>query len=166
MKDNNHILTLQETEQLCRLYLDCSLSVQEETELQYVLGLLPYSSPLIDDVRSMMDIQTLLPKMKSSAGEKRHLKIWKRPLFISIAASIALIIGIGIPAIHHSSISDSADTPIYIAYSDGHRMNEEQSIIQVQADMRRAEEFMRQVDALETREQEKLENFITINTPE
>ena len=166
MKDNNHILTLQETEQLCRLYLDCSLSVKEETELQYVLGKLPYSSPLIDDVRAMMDIQSVVPQMIPSAAATPRPKIWQRPLYIGIAASVALLLGIGIPAIYHSSADRASEETLYIAYSDGHKMSEEQSIIQVQADMRRAEEFMRRVDALETLEQEKLENFITINIPE
>lgn len=38
MKEHDVKLTLQETEQLCRLYMDCQLTVLEETELQYVLG--------------------------------------------------------------------------------------------------------------------------------
>ena len=34
MKDLDHILTLQETEELCRLYMECQLSVLEEKELR------------------------------------------------------------------------------------------------------------------------------------
>lgn len=166
MKDNNHILTPQETEQLCRLYLDCALSVQEETELQYVLGKLPYSSPIIDDVRAMMGIQSLMPQMRAPSKRKMRAKVWTRPLYIGIAASVALLLGIGIPAIYKTSTSGNTGEPLYIAYSDGQRMNDEQSMIQVQADMKRAEEFMRHIEELETREQEKLEHFITINTSE
>ncbi len=54
MKEHDVTLTLHETEQLCRLYMDCQLTVLEETELQYVLGKMPYSSPCIDEVRTLM----------------------------------------------------------------------------------------------------------------
>ena len=37
MKQNANHITLEEAEQLCRLYMDCQLSVLEETELEYVL---------------------------------------------------------------------------------------------------------------------------------
>ena len=43
MKDNTNILTLQDIEELCRLYLDCELSVLEEQELEYVLLNTSYS---------------------------------------------------------------------------------------------------------------------------
>lgn len=56
MKEHDVKLTLQETEQLCRLYMDCRLTVLEETELQYVLGRIPYSSPCIDEVRMLMGV--------------------------------------------------------------------------------------------------------------
>lgn len=56
MKEHDVKLTLQETEQLCRLYMDCKLTVLEETELQYVLGKMPYSSPCIDEVRMLMGV--------------------------------------------------------------------------------------------------------------
>ncbi len=49
-------LSFEETEHLCRLYMDCQLTLLEETELQYVLGFLDYSSPIIDQTRSLMDI--------------------------------------------------------------------------------------------------------------
>lgn len=47
MKEKEHetTLTMQETEQLCRLYMECRLSVLEETELCYLLQKLPYTSP-------------------------------------------------------------------------------------------------------------------------
>ena len=60
MKDNDQILNLQETEELCRLYLECQLSVLEERELQYILGKLDYSSPLIDEARQSMIAEGLL----------------------------------------------------------------------------------------------------------
>ena len=59
MKGKDDILTLQETERLCRLYMDCRLTVLEETELEYVLGHMPYRSALIDDVRRVMGFRSL-----------------------------------------------------------------------------------------------------------
>ena len=37
MKQYTRHITVEEAEQLCRLYIDCQLSVLEETELEYVL---------------------------------------------------------------------------------------------------------------------------------
>lgn len=70
MKEQDIKLTLQETEQLCRLYMDCRLSVLEETELQYVLGKLPYSSPCIDEVRMLMGHQISQKALKSTKIKK------------------------------------------------------------------------------------------------
>lgn len=66
MKEHDVKLTLQETEQLCRLYMDCKLTVLEETELQYVLGKMPYSSPCIDEARMLMGVSLPTKALKTS----------------------------------------------------------------------------------------------------
>ncbi len=38
MKTDEMNLTVEELEELCRLYMDCKLSVMEEKELEYVLS--------------------------------------------------------------------------------------------------------------------------------
>ncbi|MBD5355408.1 MAG: hypothetical protein HDR88_00120 [Bacteroides sp.] len=161
MKDNdNNILTLQETEELCRLYMECSLSVHEETELQYVLGKLTYSSPLIDEVRTLMGVQSSVAKINQHKHKTISLPFWKRPLFISVAASVALLVGIGIPVYKNSIESSGSDKTVYIAYANGVKMNKEQSIAQVEADMKRAEAFMNHIAKLEEEEEKKIENFM------
>ena len=47
MKEHDDILTFDETERLCRMYLECGLSVLEEAELKYLLGNVSYSSEII-----------------------------------------------------------------------------------------------------------------------
>lgn len=70
MKEHDVKLTLQETEQLCRLYMDCRLTVLEETELQYVLGKMPYSSPCIDEVRMLMGVS--IPQKDINTSKKSY----------------------------------------------------------------------------------------------
>ena len=56
MKQNARHITIEEAEQLCRLYMDCQLSVLEETELEYVLMQSELDSPLISETRMLMGI--------------------------------------------------------------------------------------------------------------
>ena len=56
MKQYTRHITVEEAEQLCRLYIDCQLSVLEETELEYVLMQSGLDSPLISETRTMMGI--------------------------------------------------------------------------------------------------------------
>ena len=74
MKDQDVKLTFQEIEQLCVLYMDCRLSVLEETELQYVLGKLPYSSPCIDEVRMLMGMEVPKSVSQPSMVKQRFRK--------------------------------------------------------------------------------------------
>lgn len=125
MKEHDVNLTLQETEQLCRLYMDCRLSVLEETELQYILGELPYSSPCIDEVRMLMGISIT---MNTKEHSKKRSGWFNRRTAIGIAASVAILFTVGvacflhIPASPHSSLSNDND-PVYItAYRHGKRL--------------------------------------------
>ena len=56
MKQNAKHITMEEAEQLCRLYMECQLSVLEETELEYVLMLSELDSPLLRETRALMGI--------------------------------------------------------------------------------------------------------------
>lgn len=158
MKDNNYILTLRETEELCRLYMDCRLSVQEEIELQYVLGQLEYSSPLIDDVRMMMDIQSSVVKngSRNDKGTPTRKILWLKPFYIGIAASLAVLVGIGL-SLNHAG-------PTYVAYADGNRLDDRQAMIQVEADMKKTEYFMEYAAELEARERQKCEHIMNLKS--
>lgn len=167
MKEQDDKLTLQETEQLCRLYLDCRLSVLEETELMYVLTKVDHHSPLIDDVRGMMGIKPN-ETHKTSAGSisdgKRRFPI--RALYMGIAASIAILLGVGISLLHGSSNGPDTGHAYYIAYADGHRLSDEAARSQIEADKKKAEDFMKEMSELEAREKQMIDKFTDFNTLE
>lgn len=144
-------LTLQDTEQLCRLYMECKLSVLEEKELQYVLTKLPYSTPCINETRMLMGVA--LPAAN-------RIPAWKRFTLWKVAASVALISAIGLTLfnIQHGRGTDSP--AICIAYTNGNILSEEQAILQIEADMKEAEIFLHQVDELNAQEQSKIDNLI------
>ena len=86
MKQNAKHITLKEAEQLCRLYMDCQLSVLEETELEYVLIQSSLDSPLINETRALMGISRSV-----------YLQAQKTRLFVTwgcrAAACVAVLIG-------------------------------------------------------------------------
>ena len=86
MKQNAKHITMEEAEQLCRLYMDCQLSVLEETELEYVLMLSELDSPLLRETRALMGISRSV-----------YLQAKKKSLFVTwgwrAAACVAILIG-------------------------------------------------------------------------
>lgn len=158
MKEHDVKLTLQETEQLCRLYMDCRLTVLEETELQYVLGKLPYSSPCIDEVRMLMGVSSI--PMNVKADSKRKIEWLNRKMVIGIAASITLLFAVGLTIFNNRVINDNDSSSVYIAYANGQELSQELSVSQVKSDMAQADEFLRHIAQLEAQEQEQVENFI------
>lgn len=144
MKEQDIKLTLQETEQLCRLYMDCKLSVLEEAELQYVLGKVAYSSPCIDEVRMLMGL-SIAPKALKSTKNKR--KLFSRSKYvISIAASFTIMLMIGISLYINPSVNDRSEeyTHDYIAaYSNGERLNKDEAIAATNIAMAKADSLMR-----------------------
>lgn len=86
MKQNAKHITMEEAEQLCRLYMDCQLSVLEETELEYVLMLSELDSPLLRETRALMGISRSV-----------NLQAKKKSLFVTwgwrAAACVAILIG-------------------------------------------------------------------------
>ena len=77
---------MEEAEQLCRLYMDCQLSVLEETELEYVLMQSELDSPLLHETRALMGISRSV-----------NLQAKKKRLFVAwgwrAAACAAILIG-------------------------------------------------------------------------
>lgn len=147
-----------DVEQLCRMYMDCQLSVLEETELQYVLGKIDYTSPLIDETRMLMGIS-----LRISGRSKRTPRIWRRRnLFVGIAASLLIAIVIGNVVAHNNLPSENDD--VYIAYAGGNRLENSRSRIQVETDMTKAKEFMSQMETLQKIERQKLNDFMTNNS--
>ncbi len=160
MKEQDDKLTLQETEQLCRLYMDCNLSVFEETELMYFLTQVDYHSHLIDEVRRIMNIDTHIPDkpfIKADNYKKRLSHKWLVP--ISIAASIAIIFSIGLIFFKNSTIEQNSDQPYYIAYVNGHRLSDEAARLHIEAEKKSADDFIKEMSELEAREQQMIDIF-------
>ena len=86
MKQDTRHITIEEAEQLCRLYMDCQLSVLEETELEYVLMRSELDSPLLQETRALMGISRSV-----------YLQAKKKSLFVTwgwrAAACVAILIG-------------------------------------------------------------------------
>lgn len=143
MREQNHQLTFEETEQLCRLYLDCRLSVLEEAELQYVLGKLPYESPIIDEVRMLAGI-VLRPQVDRKALRSRRRRRIIH-LTIGMAASIVLSIGIFFSITWRHDVAG----PSVIAYENGQRLNQQKAQAAVEASIAKAEALMADAKAIE-----------------
>lgn len=161
MREQDDKLTLQETEQLCRLYVDCRLSVLDEAELRYFLTQADYHSPLIDEVRQIMDIDTYIsdkPFVKTGYGRKPASLKWR--LFMGIAASIAIIIVMGLSFRLVSSHSSVESQSYFIAYVDGQRMSDEAARLQIEAEKRSIDEFIKEMSELEASKQQMIDNFI------
>ncbi len=144
-------LTLQDTEQLCRLYMECKLSVLEEKELQYVLTKLPYSTPCINETRVLMGV---------AIPAANKIPAWRRFTLWKAAASVAVISAIGL-TLFNIQYGHGTDSPaVCIAYTNGNILSEEQAILQIEADMKEAEIFLHQVAELNAQEQSKIDNLI------
>ena len=107
MKQKTRNMTVEEAEQLCRLYMDCQLSVLEETELEYVLMQSELDSPLLSETRALMGISRSV-----------NLQAKKKRLFVTrgwrTAACVAILIGC--VAFLWNHITSKTDT---IAYVEG-----------------------------------------------
>lgn len=162
MKEHDINLTLQETEQLCRLYMDCRLSVVEETELQYVLGKLSYRSPIIDEARLLMGLEIMGAAQYPTAGRPsgkrgRGLKLIAR---IAAAASVIAVLGIGVVSYRNSYGGNGNGEVACVVFSNGKEWDEEHSLRQVEADMRKADAFINHVAMLDAEQTHRIEEFI------
>lgn len=164
MKEQYDKLTLHETEQLCRLYMDCRLSVLEETELQYVLSRVDYHSPVIDDVRGIMGITRANGGVRTVQPKPiRRYRLSKRLLYPGIAASIAIIFSLGIVMFHGASTRPEPEHSYYIAYAGGRRLNDDAARQQIEADKKKAEAFFKKMSELEARDRQLIDNFTKLN---
>ncbi len=111
MNKNHHISNQAELEQLINRYFDGETSVQEEQMLRETLADCPWSSEAIDEARFTMGYFVAHRKARQQTSKKSY-----RRQVIGIAASIAIILAIGIPAMYHSWF---APQPQCIAYVNG-----------------------------------------------
>lgn len=151
-------LSFEETEQLCRLYMDCQLNLLEETELQYVLGFIDYSSPIIDEVRALMNI-SLSCELEQNKKTQKNKKGKKKGLFKRIlyaAASVALILSIGFPIYKHFK----EESELYcLVFANGQEVSPEKAIAIAESELARIAQFFENMQNIESEQQQKIESL-------
>ena len=122
MNKNLHITDQAALEQLINRYFDGETSVQEERELREALADCPWSSEFIDEARFTMGYFAAHKQQQQPRVAK---KSYQRQI-IGIAASIAILLGIGL-----SVFSRQWLTPRYecIAYVNGKVIADNQEAI-------------------------------------
>lgn len=151
-------LSMEETEQLCRLYMECRLSRLEEVELEYVLGILPYSSPIIEEVRALMSISlssSMEVKDNPSITEKKSRKDVARRILIA-AASFLLLLSIGVPTYIHFKQQSEIYCQVF-AY--GKKVGKEKAIAMAEEEIERIDRFFETMSHVESEQQQKTDAF-------
>lgn len=164
MKESKDTITLNEIETLCKMYAECKLSVAQESELEYVLLRTNSHSPLIDGTRQLMGIAHSLKFDKMDVSKKRPFKFQR--YWYGVAASIALILGIGLSLHQHFSNSQTSSDSCYLAYADGEQLSDVDAKVRIEAEMKSAEDFINKMALLEAQKKEMIDNFITVNSLE
>lgn len=132
MKQKAKHITMEDAEQLCRLYMDCQLSVLEETELEYVLMQSELDSPLLSETRALMGISRSV-----------NLQAKKKRLFVAwgwrAAACVAVLIGCAVLLRNHITTETDA---IANKESTGLSVNTTKEITKSEATKKESQEIM------------------------
>lgn len=140
MKIDELNLSVDELDKLCHLYMDCKLTVLEEKELEFVLTQSSFTSPVIEEVRSLMAI-TYLPKQKKPIYKTSFLN-WK---YISgVAASLAVMFSIAYYLFFYQSsiLQDNNSSAHVYAYHHGERLNDKEAVSSTNIAMAKADSLM------------------------
>ena len=145
MKDKDIELSVKDIETLCNLYIECKLSVLEETELYYVLLKTDKNSALINETRSIMGVERKIAELKPTTIPKKPF--YKRFAFYAAAACLAFVIALSVPIIFNNTPEEknqdnSASTQIEcVVYSNGKRISGEEAISIAQANIDKMNDF-------------------------
>lgn len=156
-KEQATTLTLQEAEQLCRLYMECRLSVLEETELCYVLQKLPYTSPCIDDARLLMGISLAAPAVVKAVSRRRP----RRRLLWAAAAAACV-------AVMFSAKAFFTPAPAQhrcVAYIHGRMYTGERAEAELQKNLAATEAFIQRLEAVIAEQNERIEYILNHKNP-
>ena len=109
MKHKDIELTVGELETLCNLYIECKLSVLEETELYYVLLKTDKDSDLINETRAIMGIERKNADCKPPIVSKKPF--YKRFVFYCAAAVVLAVIILAVWAFK-LNVTSSENSPL------------------------------------------------------
>ncbi len=150
-------LSIEETEQLCRLYFECKLTLIEEAELQYVLTQLAYNSPIIEETRRLMNISLAceLERKERLNTKPKDKKKFLRKILLA-AASVAIIICVGIPIYSHFK----QESELYCqVFSYGKEVSHEKAIAIAESELERIDKFFENMKSIESEQQQKIESL-------
>lgn len=155
--EKDKYLSLEETEQLCRLFMECKLTLLEEAELQYVLGKLSYSSPVIEESRKIMDISLAyeLKRTERAITKPNEKKKFIRKILFA-AASVAILLSVGIPTyLHFKQESD-----LYCqVFSNGQEVSGDKAMVIAEGELERIDKFFENMNNIESEQQQKIESL-------
>ncbi len=140
MNTDELTLTIDELDELCRLYMDCRLSVLEEKELEYILSKTSFTSPLIQEVKCIMKLQVVKPEYIMPRNNNFPI----RKYFSGIAASLAIIFSVGyfFLSSKHSDLSDSDSSVFIAAYSHGEQLSYKEALNATHSAIEKADSLM------------------------
>lgn len=167
MRSFEEHISLAEAEELCRLYLDCRLSLVEEAELEYLLGKLRYDSPVISEARESMGIETLC--RARIRHERKRIRRYRR---IGVSAAAVLMLALTASMVlrfqspQSSSATHGAASPenVLIAYEGGHRLEGEEAYKSEQRYIDKAEALMAMAEAMESASMEQQQKIINLTS--
>lgn len=140
-------LTISELEDLSLLWFDCRLSRSDERMLMKVLAESPLSSPLIDETRALMGLESVQKKHMRSKSRTvfRRLRVW------TAAAVVVLVAAVGVTMSLHTP---SEESNMYVVYIGGERVTDDELARQMA--MARYQESMRMLEETQARCQDRL----------
>ena len=155
-------LSKQEIEKLCSLYMECGLTLLEEVELEYVLGKVPYHSPVIDETRTLMDIgrlSSISSETEEKATDLRNMRTrWTTVL--SVAASVSIILVASICLLRHTRVENCSLCEVYI---HGKVIDGKEAEAYADYEIERIDRFLEQIRNAEEEEEAKISVMISSN---
>ena len=109
MKDKDIKLSVGELETLCNLYIECKLSVLEETELYYVLLKTDKDSALINETRAIMGMERIIADSKPTTVSKKPF--YNRFAFYAAAAVVLAVIILAV-WVFKLNVTNSVNSPL------------------------------------------------------
>ena len=155
MKHYDNQFTIEEIERLCQLYLDCQLSVLEETELEYVLMQCDFKSPIIYETKELMTISHSV-KFAETKKTRSSFLAWS----MSAAACMAIALGTFTLLHHFNNTNKSLNNDYCIVYISGKRADNEEAHKIAEADVAKMQQFMQTVNEQRAQEEAKVEQFM------
>lgn len=118
-------MTIEQLEQLAQAYFDCELSRREEDDLRAALLFAEAHSPLLDECRLAMGIETIASRGRISAQAPKK-KFYHRYVLIASAACLAALICIGMTMfLNNNETIKQNDTTEVTFYANGKRVTDE-----------------------------------------